>query len=220
MALKIKVGDRVRHLLEALFAALLFGTQTILNAGIFISIMTIPLLPYVYYILSGQRPLSEVEFELYVMFVSKTFLVGRIIALIGVVVLFIAAAQLLWSRHKDVGLIKTGAYAVVRHPQFTGIIITTIGLTIMVMTNMGYSLPIQLAGLWLIQVLGYIAIAKYEDWRLSKKFGDTYQQYKEKVPFLFPIKCNRYIPEILFTILITLLITVVLMLFPYNLIRL
>lgn len=98
--MKIKVGEKVRHLLEALFAALLFGTQTILNAGIFISIMTIPLLPYLYYFLTGQRPLSEVEFELYVMFVSKTFLVGRIIALIGVVVLFIAAAQLLWSPTK------------------------------------------------------------------------------------------------------------------------
>lgn len=218
--MKIKVGERVRHLLEALFTALLFGTQTILNAGLFISIMTIPLLPYMYYILIGQQPLSAVEFELYVMFVSKTFLVGRIIALIGMVVLFIAAAQLLWSRHKDVGLIKTGAYVVVRHPQFTGIIIATIGLTVMVMTNMGYGSPIQLAGLWLIQVLGYVAIAKYEDWRLSKKFGETYQQYKKKVPFLFPIKSNQYIPEILLTILITLLITVVLMLFPYNLIRL
>jgi protein-S-isoprenylcysteine O-methyltransferase Ste14 len=218
--LKIKVGDRVRHLLETLFTALLFGTQTILNAGIFISIMTIPLLPYMYYFLIGQSPFSAVEFELYVMFVSKTFLVGRIIALIGVVVLFIAAAQLLWNRHKGLGLINTGAYAVVRHPQFTGIIITTIGLTVMVMTNVGYGSPIQFAGLWLIQVLGYVAIAKYEDWRLSKKFGETYQQYKEKVPFLFPIKGNRHIPEILLTILITLLITVILMLFPYNLIRL
>ena len=207
-------------MLEALLTALLFGTQTILNAGIFISIMTIPLLPYLYYILSGQFPLSAVEFELYVMFVSKTFLVGRIIALIGLVVLFVASAQLLWNRHKGVGLIKTGAYVVVRHPQFTGIIITTIGLTVMVMTNMGYSSPIQLGGLWLIQVIGYIAIAKYEDWRLSKKFGETYQQYKEKVPFLFPIKGNRYIPEVLLTILITLLITVALILFPYNSIRL
>jgi len=218
--LKIKVGERVRHLLEGLFAALLFGTQTILNAGIFISIMTIPLLPYLYYILSGQRPLSAIEFELYVMFVSKTFLVGRIIALIGVVVLLIAAAQLLWSRHKGVGLIKTGAYALVRHPQFTGIIITTVGLTVMVMTNMGYGSPIEMAGLWMIQVLGYVAIAKYEDWRLSKKFGDAYLQYKEKVPFLFPIKCPSLIPETLFTILIALLIGAVLMFFPYNLIRL
>jgi len=207
-------------LLEALFSALLFGTQTILNAGIFISIMTIPLLSYLYYFLSGQRPISAVEFELYVMFVSKTFLVGRIIAIIGVVVLLIAAAQLLWGRHKGVGLIKTGAYAIVRHPQFTGIIITTVGLTVMVMTNMGYGSPIEMAGLWLIQVLGYVAIAKYEDWRLSKKFGDAYLQYKEKVPFLFPIKCPSLIPEIVFTILIALLIGAVLMFFPYNLIRL
>lgn len=214
----LKTGERVRHLLEAIFTALLFGTQTILNAGIFISIMSIPLLPYLFYFLSGQHPLTALEFNIYVMLFAKAFWVGRAIALIGVAVLSLAATQLLWNRHKGVVLIKTGMYSVVRHPQFSGIIIITVGLTVMVLTNSTDSL-FQIVGLWLIQILGYIAIARYEEWCLSKKIGEEYRQYKRKVPFLFTVKCPSRIPETLFTIFIAVLLSVVLTFFPYDLIR-
>jgi len=214
----LKTGERVRHLLEAIFTALLFGTQTILNAGIFISIMSIPLLPYLFYFLSGQHPLTALEFNIYVMLFAKAFWVGRAIALIGVAVLSLAATQLLWNRHKGVVLIKTGMYSVVRHPQFSGIIIITVGLTVMVLTNSTDSL-FQIVRLWLIQILGYIAIARYEEWCLSKKIGEEYRQYKRKVPFLFMVKCPSRIPETLFTIFIAVLLSVVLTFFPYGLIR-
>jgi len=214
----LKTGERVRHLLEAIFTALLFGTQTILNAGIFISIMSIPLLPYLFYFLSGQHPLTALEFNIYVMLFAKEFWVGRAIALIGVAVLSLAATQLLWNRHTGVVLIKTGMYSVVRHPQFSGIIIITVGLTVMVLTNSTDSL-FQIVGLWLIQILGYIAIARYEEWCLSKKIGEEYRQYKRKVPFLFMVKCPSRIPETLFTIFMAVLLSVVLTFFPYGLIR-
>jgi len=201
-------------LLEAIFTALLFGTQTILNAGWAIGIMTLPLLPYVIGFVSGK---ANVEREIYALFFMKTVIVGRVIALIGVGVFLLAAIQFLWNRHRGVELIRTGAYSVVRHPQFTGIIIITIGLTVMVMTY-GFTSS-QIAGLWLLQILGYIAIARYEEWRLSKRFGEDYRQYKRKVPFLFPIKCPSIIPETLFTIFIAVLLSAVLMLFPYHLIR-
>lgn len=214
-----KLAERVRHLLEVVFTTLLFGAQTILNAGIAISIMAIPLLPYLFYLLTGTGNYPEaLDTEIWAMFYLDTFIVGRIIALIGVVVLSVAAAQLLWSSHMGVALIKTGAYSMVRHPQFTGIIIVTFGLTVMVLTNSTASL-FQTAGLWLVQILGYIALARYEEWRLAKKFGDCYRQYKQKVPFLFPIKSPSRIPETLFTIFMAILIFVVLLFLPYDLIR-
>jgi len=210
-----RLKEKVRHLLEAMLTALLFCTQTILDAGWFISVMSIPLLPYVIGFLSGQ---ANPEREIQVLFFSKSVMVGRVIALIGVIVLLLAAMQWLWNHAKGGGLIKKGAYSVVRHPQFTGIIIITIGLTVMVLTYPTGS-PLQLAGLWLIQILGYIAIARYEEWRLLKRFGENYRQYKRNVPFLFPIKCPYRIPETLFTILIAILIYAFLLSFPYNLIR-
>jgi protein-S-isoprenylcysteine O-methyltransferase Ste14 len=215
---KTAFREKISHLLETVFAILLFSTQTILNAGISISVMSIPLLPYLYYVLIGQTPLSALEWEIQVMLFSKMFWVGRIIALIGVAVLLFSAAQLLRSRQRGVGIMKTGMYSVVRHPQFTGIIIVTIGLTVMVLTN-NLNSQFQLACLWLMQVLGYIGIARYEEWRLTKKFGDDYRGYKQIVPFLFPIKAPSWFSEFLFTISIALLISVILVLFPYDLIR-
>jgi protein-S-isoprenylcysteine O-methyltransferase Ste14 len=212
-----KVSEKVRHLLEVIFTLLLFGTQSILNAGVFISIMSIPLLPYLFYFASGNYPLSAIEFNVYVMLFAKAFWIGRVVALIGVAVLLLSAAQLLWSRHKGVGLIKSGAYSVVRHPQFLGIIIITIGLTVMVLTNSTSNL-FQIVGLWLMQVLGYILIARYEERRLSKKFGIEFRQYKQEVPFLFPIKCPSAVPETAYTIFIAIMLSVVLTIFPYNLI--
>jgi protein-S-isoprenylcysteine O-methyltransferase Ste14 len=210
-----RLKEKVRHLLKAMLTALLFCTQTILDAGWAISVMSVPLLPYVIGFLSGQ---ANPEREIQVLFFSKSVMVGRVIALIGVIVLLLAATQWLWNHAKGGGLIKKGAYSVVRHPQFTGIIIITIGLTVMVLTYPTGS-PLQLAGLWLIQILGYIAIARYEEWRLLKRFGENYRQYKRNVPFLFPIKCPYRIPETLFTILIAILIYAFLLFFPYNLIR-
>jgi len=210
--------DKVRHLLEAMFSVLLFGMQSILNAGIFISIMSIPLLPYLFYFLVGQVSPEALKFNIQVMLFAKAFWVGRAIALIGVVVLLLAAAQLLWNHYKGVGLIKTGMYSVVRHPQFFGIITITIGLTVMVLTNSTSKL-FQISGLWLIQTLGYAGIARYEETHLLKQFGESFRQYKRDVPFIFPTKRPSRIPETLFTILIAVLIYCVLLFFPYELIR-
>lgn len=213
----MSVSQKIRHLSEILLAALLFGMQTIYNMGIFFGIMTIPLLPYVWLVLTNSSYANALQFNFeFMLFACKEIWVGRIIAFIGVAVLLFAAAQFLWSRYKGTGLIQSGLYSRIRHPQFTGIIIITIGLTVMVATYGSYHPRsfLQDISVWLLQVLGYIAIAKYEDWSLLKKFGDSYRQYSQRVPFLFPIKNPKRIPETLFTILLALLIWVVLLALP------
>lgn len=213
--MNFEVKGTVRRFFEILATALLLGTQTILHAGAATGIMTIPLLPYLYPLLQGD--FSGFERQVWAMFFLNTFIVGRIIMVIGIVVLFIAVAQWLWSHHKKLSLFKTGLYSKLRHPQFTGIIIVTLGLTVMVLTNGGVSLW-MMVGLWFLQVLGYIAIARYEEWRLTKKYSE-YKEYKQTVPFLFPVKSPKKIPETLFTILIVTVICIILLSLPYPLIR-
>lgn len=208
-------GEKVRHLLEAILAAVLFGTQTILNAGWAISVMTIPILPYLTYLLMGQ---ANLEREIHVLFFAKEFVVGRTIALLGFAVLSIAGTQFLFNRSKGVELIRTGLYSRTRHPQFMGIVIIAIGLTAMVLTLGTVNQP-QIVGVRLVQILGYIGIARYEETRLLKRFGESFRQYKRDVPFMFPIRCPSIIPETLFTILIAALICFVFLVFPFDLIR-
>lgn len=213
------VPQKVRHLLEALSTVLLFSMQTIYNMGIFFGIMTIPLLPYVWRVLTDSNYANAVTFNVeFMLFAFDKVWVGRIIAFAGVAVLLVAGAQFLWSRIKGRGLIQSGLYSRIRHPQFTGIILITVGLTVMIATQGDYypRSRFQDVGVWLLQVLGYIAIAKYEDWSLLKKFGDSYRQYQQKVPFLIPIKNPKRIPETVFTILIAVLIWAILLAFPFN----
>jgi protein-S-isoprenylcysteine O-methyltransferase Ste14 len=221
------VKEKIRLILEVLFSALLLGTQTILFAGSFIAIMIIPLLPYLYFL--GNSQFLEINRELWVLFSKGDLLVGRIVFFIGIALFLLAFGQWIWYHHKHFPLFVNGLYSKVRHPQFTGIIVITLGLTIMVLTfgdlnyagfpnNLNIS-PLTLIGLWFLQVLGYIGIAKYEDWRLSKKFKDDYLQYKRNVPFLFPIKSPKRIPETLFTILLVVILCIAIYLLPYTLIR-
>jgi len=215
--MNFEVKGTVRRFFELLATALLLGTQTILHAGGFIGIMTIPLLPYLYTLVQGD--FSTIIPQIWAMFFLNTYTVGRIIMLIGLVVLFVAAGQWLWSHHKKRSLFKTGIYAKVRHPQFTGIIITTLGLTFMVLTRDSQYTLWTMVGLWFLQVLGYITIARYEEWRLSKKYSNEHNEYKQTVPFLFSIKHPKKIPETLFTILIVTVICTILLSLPYPLIR-
>ncbi|MBS7646696.1 hypothetical protein KEJ24_02505 [Candidatus Bathyarchaeota archaeon] len=59
---------------------------------------------------------------------------------------------------------------------------------------------------WFIGVLGYVLLAGYEERYLSRRFEKEYQQYKQKVPFIFPISISR-IPEPVLTLTIALIIT-------------
>jgi protein-S-isoprenylcysteine O-methyltransferase Ste14 len=212
------VSQRIRHLLEAAFSFLLFGMQSIYNMGVFFGFMTIPLLPYVWFVLTDSNYANALKFNVeFMLFAFDKIWVGRIIAFVGVAVLLLAAAQFLWSRYKGVKIIQSGLYSRVRHPQFTGIILITVGLTVMIATWGEYypRSKFQDMTVWLLQVFGYIAIAKYEDWNLLKTFGDSYRQYQQKVPFLFPIRNPKKISETLFTVLVATLIWAILLSFPF-----
>jgi len=205
----------IRHTLEAVITFLLFTLQNIVYGGYAIGIMTIPLFVY---LIGLWTSTPNLEREITVLLLLKEFMVGRLIALVGFTIFLIAIIQLLTGYIRHTGLVTTGFYSVVRHPQYTGVTIIALGLTFMVLTLQGYILmPILM---WFVQVLGYVALASYEEYRLRRKYGEKYREYRLKVPFMFPLKCPSRIPEIIFTVLLSLGITLILIVFPYQIIRL
>ena len=212
--------EKVRLVLESLVTALLFGLQSIVYGDWAISVMAIPLLPYLVWLandfMQGVSP--NLEWDIYLLFFAREFMVGRIIAIVGVVIFLMAAFQFLRERAKGKRLIKTGLYSLVRHPQYFGIILITIGLNVMVLT-IG-SNQLELIFLWLVQVAGYMILAKYEEKHLEKEFGEQFRRYKATVPFMLPIKGPSKIPETMFTLLIAVIIAFIFLTFPFNLLRL
>lgn len=94
--------EKVRVVFKALVTALLFSLQSIVYGSWAISVMAIPLLPYLVGIINeymgGQGP--NLERNLYLMLFAREFIVGRVIATIGLAIFLAAAFQFLRERKK------------------------------------------------------------------------------------------------------------------------
>ncbi len=217
--------NKLLILFKAIVAAVwMLGTQVISIAG-FMGFMVMPLLLWVLILPSNTYALYEL---------SGIFLgisVGGIIFYSGFIIFCASLIQWFWYRHKKEKFFTKGLYSKVRHPQFLGIILVSLGLTVGLLTiidNWGLVTPFlhlpnwhlgmnELVGLWFLQVLGYIAFALVEEQSLSKRFPQ-FKDYKQKVPLLLPVKKPKMIPEPVFTVILVLAVCAILFLLPYNLI--
>ena len=105
---------------------------------------------------------------------QNIFLNHNILSLIvfysGIVIFCLSLAQWIWYRHKKEIFFTKGLYSKVRHPQFLGIILVSLGLTIRLLgpdrhfgfagNGSYFNLPFHYVGmnelivLWFLQVLG------------------------------------------------------------------
>jgi protein-S-isoprenylcysteine O-methyltransferase Ste14 len=76
-------------------------------------------------------------------------------------------------------IIRSGPYAVVRHPIYTGLLVALFGTAAMENTLTA------LAG-FAVLVLGFVVKARQEERLLVGRFGPAYQEYRAAVPALIP----------------------------------
>jgi len=76
-------------------------------------------------------------------------------------------------------VINTGVFNIVRHPIYLGAILFYLGAIFI-------TLSIASAAFWVLVVIFYIIISRYEERILTEAFGDDYLNYKTKVGMLFP----------------------------------
>lgn len=82
------------------------------------------------------------------------------------------------EREKPV-VIREGVFNYVRHPIYLGVILLYLGLIFL-------TLSIIAAAIWLIIILFYYFISRYEEKILLAEFGEQYKEYMEVVPMLIP----------------------------------
>src|SRR3972149_2333564 len=81
-------------------------------------------------------------------------------------------------REKD-QLVTTGIYGHVRHPQYLGFLLITLGINVLWVT-------ISTLLLWPILTVLYFRLAKEEEKGMLERFGEEYREYKDKVPMFIP----------------------------------
>lgn len=111
---------------------------------------------------------------------------------VGVAVIFLGLAFAIWARRylgtnwsgtvtvkENHELIRTGPYALVRHPIYTGILSAILGTAI----ARG-----ELRGVWglLICTAGFVVKLRREERWMRETFGEEYERYRARVPMLVP----------------------------------
>jgi protein-S-isoprenylcysteine O-methyltransferase Ste14 len=87
-----------------------------------------------------------------------------------------------WSKEEGEGrLVTEGIYSYIRHPQYAGFILMTLGLLI-------HWATIPLLIMWPLLVFQFYRLAKKEEEEMYEHFGTEYIEYMEKVPMFIPRK--------------------------------
>lgn len=191
--------SKIRHLTETLISAFLFVFQYIPVAGPWYGLMIFPLITYISGLAWAHPDFIGAEINL--LLFSERLMFGRIVAVTGFMFFLVASVQFLRKKGE---VITTGIYSIVRHPQYFGMAVITLGISMMSIRYSG--LDHRVLYVWLIQVLGYVLLAAYEERYLLRDHKREYQQYKNEVPFVFPIPRLTKIPEPLVSMAIAVII--------------
>ncbi len=109
-------------------------------------------------------------------FLSFILPLSNIIILIGILLIIFGWRKIYRAKGK---LVTTGIYGHVRHPQYLGFLLLTLGMNMLWVT-------LSTLLLWPILAILYYRLAKEEDKELEEKFGEEYRKYERAVPMLIP----------------------------------
>jgi len=118
---------------------------------------------------------GEIFEESFKIFGQKPALVGTAISFLGLAIIAIG-----WMRiHRAKGLVTTGIYRYIRHPQYTGIILFTFGWLV-------HWPSIVTLVLWPILIVMYTWLAKQEEKQALEEFGEDYIVYAKRTKRFIP----------------------------------
>ncbi|WP_454727811.1 MULTISPECIES: methyltransferase family protein [Cupriavidus] len=105
-------------------------------------------------------------------------LLGGVFILLGVVLL-IHGWTAVYRASREGRMAQEGPYGVVRHPQYTGILLAVFGQIVHWPTLITVML-------FPLIVLVYVRLARKEENDMIRRFGVAYEEYRHRVPMFFP----------------------------------
>ncbi len=129
----------------------------------------------------------------WVVFFGGLILVARAM-IVGGLALLIYSTVYLYGRRD--GLVTSGPYGWVRHPQYLAIFLMTGGVTfftfwsgpVWVWGKKSASLPqVSMLVVWALEIVAYLVLANIEELHLASTFREAYAKYRRSVPFMNPL---------------------------------
>jgi protein-S-isoprenylcysteine O-methyltransferase Ste14 len=106
---------------------------------------------------------------------------GILMLIIGIYISWKGVFKVFVENRDPPRVITESVFSLVRHPVYLGSVMSILGLVIMTLSILSFII-------WLIAVIFYYLISRYEEKLLLAKFGKEYEDYMRKVPMLFPLK--------------------------------
>lgn len=109
--------------------------------------------------------------------------IGAILMLTGALLVFFGWRTIFkryWRQEEGKGeLVTEGIYHYIRHPQYTGFFLITLGMMFDWLT-----LPMLI--MWPLLMLLYYRLARREEADMEREFGDEYRDYRARTGMFFP----------------------------------
>ncbi len=106
-------------------------------------------------------------------------LFGPLLSLIGLLLFFVGAAQIYTAKFRKTGLVRTGLYRIVRHPQYIALTFFSLGILL----TWGRAIAFVAA---FAMMLLYYHLTKLEERKCIALFGEEYELYRARTSFIIP----------------------------------
>src|SRR6266567_689461 len=117
--------------------------------------------------------------------------IGGLIFLLGLVGFVISAFQLYYAKFRRRGVVRSGFYKRIRHPQY--LFLALAGLGLLIVWPRFILLIVYINMLWF-----YYLLARSEERRMEALYGEAYREQKRRTWMFLPGEPGRYLQERLF----------------------
>lgn len=129
------------------------------------------------------NPFSHANGNLWAVFLGGSEVISAVLMLVGGIAMFVGLVVMgkAWKQiHAARGeLVAQGLYQRMRHPQYVGLFIITLGMFIQWPT-------IATMAMWPVLMFMYYRLALKEEKEMIALFGERYEEYRREVPMFLP----------------------------------
>ena len=105
----------------------------------------------------------------------------------GLLIFFLGTLTWFYSRMQKRDVADFWVYRLSRHPQYLGWIIWSYGILFLPGSNIKLCYGLSNSLPWLLSTVIIIGVALLEELKMKREYGERYESYRKRAPFLFPL---------------------------------